>query len=261
MEPSDQTPGSSGFQTTHWSRVLTAAQADDPGSAAAWSQLCRDYWYPIYAFLRRSGQGVQDSEDLTQGFFLRLAEKDLLTGIEPSGRFRSYLLKVLKHHVSDQRRHDQAQKRGGGQVPVAFDALDAERRYRFEPVDHWSADRLFERRWATAVLECVTERLRSEREVAGQGGLFTALLPSLIGSDRLDTYGRIGQRFGISDGAVKAAVHRLRRRFGELLRAEVLRLVADPAEVDDEIRQLILAGTPDTEISGNLSGTDSHEGV
>ncbi len=241
------------FHTTHWSVVLAAADRSGPASREALETLCRGYWYPIYAFLRRDGYGVHDAQDLTQGFLTALVERNPLAGIEPRGRFRSFLLVTLKHFVSDQRKREQAQKRGGGQPLISVDGLGAEQRYRFEPVERMTPEMLFERRWATTVLEQVLDRLKQDRDARGQGDLFTALRPCLVGSGERANYTRISIRLGLTEGAVKVAVHRLRQQFGELLRLEIAKTVSDPLEVDEEIRHLIRVAMPEVENSGNHS--------
>ncbi|HRI13768.1 MAG TPA: sigma-70 family RNA polymerase sigma factor [Verrucomicrobiota bacterium] len=249
--------GGPGFHTTHWSVVLAAADRATPGSSEALETLCRSYWYPIYAFLRRDGHGVHQAQDLTQEFLARVVERNPFAGIQPSGKFRSFLLVTLKHFVSDQRKRDQALKRGSGQQLISIDAEEAEQRYRFEPVDPLTPEKLFERRWATTVLEQTLKRLQHVHESKGLSELFAALRPCLVGSSQRANYHQIGLQLGQSETAIKGAVLRLRREFGELLRTEIAKTVSDPAEVEEEIRQLITAGMAGGEFSDNLPTPNS----
>jgi RNA polymerase sigma-70 factor (ECF subfamily) len=220
--------------------ILAAADGRDTAALSAWEQLCRSYWYPLYAYLRRSGHGPHDAQDLTQGFIASLIEKHELQGVQPGrGKFRSFLLCTLKHYLSDERRKARAQKRGGGQPLVSIDEDAAEARFRIEPADEITPETLFERQWGLAVLERVMEQLRRQQERRGKSELFSALQPCLGGSRLPVSYRDLGARLGLSEDAVKATVHRLRKEFGRLLRAEVAQTVAHESEIDDEIRHLI----------------------
>ena len=234
-------PGAA-FATTHWSRVLTARDRSSPGSTEALNQLCREYWRPLYAYIRRRGYGPEESEDLTQGFFEKLLAKDYLGDLTPGmGRFRSFLLACVKHFLANEWDYARRQKRGGGQVIVSFDAARAEEDYALDPVDTLTPEVVYERRWAMTVLDAVLSRLREQFEESGRGTLFEELKPFLRGAEAPGSYAEVSARTGLKENALRVAVNRLRRRYGELLRDEVARTVADPAEVPEEIRHLINA--------------------
>lgn len=228
------------LETTHWTVVLEAARRDSATGQAALAELCRAYWYPVYAFIRRSGRSPEDAEDLTQGFFERLVEKNWLQSVtREGGKFRSVLLKAVKHFLLNAHDHAQTLKRGGGRALISLDAEDPETRYRFEPVEQVTPDVLFEQRLALQTLEKVMERLRREYEKAEKVGLFDELKVFLSGGTRPESHEIIAARHGVSVSAVGVAVHRLRRRYGELLRQEVARTVGSPQEVDEELRHLL----------------------
>ena len=224
------------FSATRWSVVLAAAgDAED-----ALATLCRAYWYPLYAFLRRQGLNTHDAEDVTQGFFAHILEKDALAQVDRAkGRFRTFLLASLKHFLADERDRAKAQKRGGGQPVISLDACEAEARYGLEPRDELSPDKLFDRRWAIAVIERVLARLDAEYSAAGKGALFSALKPLLTAPGSARPYAEIGAQFSMKEGAVKVAVHRLRQRYGAALRAEIAETVGTAEEVDAELRHLL----------------------
>jgi RNA polymerase sigma-70 factor (ECF subfamily) len=222
--------------------VLAAAGPEDARRGEALAGLCRVYWYPLYAFVRRQGHAPHDAQDLTQEFFMRLLEKDYLGDVDRSkGKFRSFLLAALKHFLSKEWARAKTLKRGGGQTLVPLDVLSAEDRYRREPEDIASPERLFERRWALALLDQVLTRLSEEYERRGKRAMFEQLQGCLTGDSELLPYDELGARLGMSEGAVKVAVHRLRQRYRGVLRDEISQTVADPAEIDDEIRQLFSA--------------------
>jgi len=203
------------------------------------AELCSIYWYPLYAFVRRSGHEAHEAEDLTQEFFARLLAKHYLTDVAPEkGRFRSFLLASMKHFLANEYDRANALKRGGGRQAIALDALRADSRYGMEPADELTPERLFERGWALAVLEQVLTRLETEQSVAGKASQFGTLKGFLTGGGE-GGYAEAGERLGMSAGAVKVAVHRLRRRYRELLREEIAHTVAEPAEIDEEIRYLL----------------------
>ena len=234
--------GSPVFETTHWSVVLAAGNKDNPQAAEAMEKLCRTYWYPLYAFVRRKGYSVEEAEDLTQEFFGRLLRRDFPTGIQPEGgKFRSYLLAALKNLMANEWQSRQTQKRGGGQATFSLDELDAESRYQLEPADPSTPEALYERRWASILLEEVTRQLRSEYTAQGKAELFDFLKAYLTGAEPLLPYADLAQRLGMTEAAVKMAVHRLRKRFGQLLRREIAQTVNGPEEVEGEIRHLISA--------------------
>jgi RNA polymerase sigma-70 factor (ECF subfamily) len=240
-----------GIVTTRWTLVFDAARTGTPQSRRALEALCGQYWYPLYAFVRQQGYGADDAGDLTQEFFLRLLARNDFAAADPSrGRFRSYLLGALRHFLSDQRDRRAALKRGGDRPtsPVGPAGLEgcadwpgAERRYAAEPAHDLTPQALFDRRWAMALLGEVLRLLKAEMQGQGRGDLFQALKESIGGGDDGRPYRELAASMGMSEGAVKVAVHRLRRRYRELLRQQIARTVADPEEVDDEIRDLFAA--------------------
>jgi RNA polymerase sigma-70 factor (ECF subfamily) len=222
--------------------VLTASDQAGPQGNEALETLCRTYWYPLYAYVRREGYRPHDAEDLIQGFFARFLERRYLDDVDRSkGRFRSFLLGCLKHFLSHEREKARALKRGGRYRFVPLDQDSAETRWLQEPADALSADRLFERRWAMTVLELVLERLRKSYAAGGKAKAFDALKETLTGSRRTIPYAELAPRLGMSEAAVKVAVYRLRQKYRELLRAEIANTVADPREVDAELRHLFAA--------------------
>ena len=230
------------FATTHWSVVLAAGQKDLPQAAEALEKLCRTYWYPLYAYVRRKGYAPEDAEDLTQDFFARLLQKDFPAGIKPDGgKFRSYLLTALNHFLVNDWEARQTRKRGGGATVFSLDGLDAEARYALEAADPATPESLYERRWAATLLEQVRHRLREEYSAEGKAELFERLQPCLTGTERLIAYDELAAQLGTTEGAVKMAVLRLRKRYGYLLRMEIAQTVVTPEEVAEEIRALIAA--------------------
>ena len=230
------------FVTTRWSLVVSAGRNDTPQARNALEKLCRSYWFPIYAFVRRQGHGPHDAQDLTQEFFTRLLEKQQLAAADPAkGRFRSFLLAALKHFLANEWDKARAQKRGGGRVLIPIDVAAAETSCGVDPADNLTADKIFERRWALTLLEHVLGRLRAEYVSDGRENLFEQLKPTLTEASRTVAYAEIANRLGTTEGAVKVAVHRLRQRYREVLRAEIADTVAGPGEVEDEIRNLFAA--------------------
>jgi DNA-directed RNA polymerase specialized sigma24 family protein len=220
------------FVTTRWSVVLAAGER----SRGALQALCRQYWYPLYAFARRSGVGVDEARDEVQGFLLRLIDKnDLAAADQRRGRFRSWLLGCFKHWLSNSRDRARAEKRGGGAEELSFDAVDAESRYKLEPADHLTAEKLYSRQWTLALLARVLAQLRVQYEKSPV--LFERLSPALEGDSTLP-YAQIAQEVGKSEGAVKVDALRMRRKYAALLRAEVAETVERPEEVDVELREL-----------------------
>lgn len=243
LSPQDPHAGAShaSFGTTHWSVVLAARRTGEPQAREALAALCGAYWYPLYAFVRRKGYDADAAQDLVQGFFARMLEKDDLQDVDPAkGRFRSFLMASCAHYLANRRDHDRAQKRGGG-PPVSIDPAEAERRYGREPAHALTAERLFMRRWATTLLDGVFDRLELELKAAGKAGLFETFKPALLGDPDAASYRALGESVGLSEGAARVTAHRLRRRFRELLREEVGRTLAEPGEVDEEIRDLFAA--------------------
>ena len=222
--------------------MLAASQSTGRAQEAL-ATLCQAYWYPLYAYLRRRGHPAEDAEDLTQGFFAHLLEKGALRSADPErGRFRSFLLASLQHYVSNERARARADKRGGSTVLLALH--DAEGHYRREPPDDRTPEKLLDRRWALTVLDRVAATLRDEFRRRGKEGVFDGLKEHLAGDAEDSSYREIGVRLGLSEGAARVAVYRLRRRFGELLRKEVGETLASPEDVEDEIRCLMRALAP-----------------
>jgi RNA polymerase sigma factor (sigma-70 family) len=236
--------GSPRFATTRWSMVVAAGAGEDTGGRAALESLCTSYWYPLYAFERRGGTPAEDARDMVQGFFAELLEKDYLRQADRErGRFRTFLLAAFRHFASKEREKARALKRGGGRKALPLDFEDGESRYLREPADERTPETVYERRWALTLLDESVDRLRTEHDVAGRSDLFEALRPTL-GGEAGEPYAALGARLGMSEGAVKVAVHRLRKRYKEVLRSLIAETVAEPADVDDEIRHLleVLAG-------------------
>ena len=221
---------------------MTANQGDASGATAALEKLCRTYWYPLYAYLRRQGRSPHDAQDLTQAFFLRLLEGNLLErAAREKGRFRSFLLTSLKNFLSDEWDKARAAKRGGGTPILSLDEQTAEDRYRFEPADEMSAEKLFDRRWAMTLLEMAMQRLEQEYAAADKAALFQRLHVALLGEKTSLTYADLGAQLSMTEGAVKVAAHRMHRRYRELLRAEIASTVSSQDDIDDELRQLFAA--------------------
>jgi RNA polymerase sigma factor (sigma-70 family) len=229
------------FTNTHWSIVWSATDRRNPSQAKeALEKLCRVYWPPLYAFVRHQGDNPHDAQDLTQAFFERLLEKDYLQSVNrEKGRFRSFLLASLKHFLANERDKARAQKRGGGHVTIPLDFQSAETRYTVEPVEQLTPEIIFERRWAMALLDQTMMRLREDYTVRGKGVLFDVLKGTLTEARGSIPYSALAIRLGLSEAAVKMAVHRLRQRYREVLRAEVAETVATPGEVDDELREVL----------------------
>ncbi len=236
------------FDSTCWSVVLVAKNRNDPQARGALGELCRAYWYPLYAYIRRSGHSAEDGHDLTQGFFATVVADGFLDEVSPEkGKFRAYLLACCRHYLSDQRRRQRAWKRGSGRPDISIDREEGDRRFREEPWHELTPDRLFERRWALAVLDQALERLGCEMQRKGQADLFERLRPTLTGQELSDPYTKVAAELGLSEGAVKVRAHRMRRRFGEILRKEIGRTVADRGMIDDEINNLFAAlAVPDS---------------
>jgi RNA polymerase sigma-70 factor (ECF subfamily) len=236
----DKPPGDAEFRTTHWSAVLAARDKSSAQAQEALAELCQTYWYPLYAYIRRRGNNATEAEDLTQGFFARLLEKNYIGDVTPGiGRFRCFLLASLKHFLANEWDRAQTHKRGGGKAILSLDDQQAETRYQFEPIENVTPETLFEQRWALTVLECVLARLREEFVATEKAELFNQLKVFLSSDQAGSSYAEIAARTGLKEGTVKVAVHRLRRRYGELLRAEIGHTVNQPNEVEDEVRHLI----------------------
>jgi len=250
-EPPGTTPDGSDpprrpvFVTTHWSVVVTAGRSDTPCAQVALEKLCRTYWYPLYAYARRRGHSVEDAQDLTQEFFARVLERHWLARADQSkGRFRTFLLTAMERFLANEWDKARALKRGGGHrnVPIQLDT--AETRYGVEPADTRTPEQAFEYRWAVALLDEVVKQLEAEFQAQGQAAMFATLKPCLVGDRAAQPYAELAVVLGMEEGAVKVAVHRLRLRYRELLRAEIANTVASTEEVDAEMRHLfnVLAG-------------------
>jgi len=238
----NESPRRPAFVTTHWSVVLAAGHNDTPRAQAALERLCRAYWYPLYAYVRRRGHSPEDAQDLTQEFFARLLARNWLGSADPGkGRFRTFLLTALKHFLADEWDRLKAQKRGGGQRALPLDVETAESRFQLEPADPLTAEKVYERRWAQTLLETVFEELRQAYAAEGKADLFAELKGSLVQARAAVPYADLAARLNLSEGAVRVAVHRLRRRYRELLRAEIAHTVAEPGEVEEELRYLFRA--------------------
>jgi RNA polymerase sigma-70 factor (ECF subfamily) len=240
LETTDPKPDDGGrFEQTRWSVVL-AAGGDSPSAHTALQHLCTTYWYPLYAYVRREGQSAHDAQDLTQEFFARLIEKNWLASVDrEKGKFRSFLLTAMKHFLANEWDRSQRLKRGGGQVVVSLDTDTAESRYSLEPADTLTADKIYNRRWAITLLEQVLARLRREFIAVGKGSLFDALERGLTGEKV--AYAEVATRLHLNEGAVRVAVHRLRLRYRDLVRAEIAETVASEAEVEAELQHLFAA--------------------
>ena len=222
--------------------VLSAQDRKSPRSERALAELCETYWFPLYAYVRRSGYRSHDAQDLTQEFFAQFLEKDFLKDVDyQRGKFRSFLLVALKHYLGHQRERARAKKRGGGRVPFSLDFDYAENRYLLEPEDPSTPERLYQRRWALTLLDRVVRQLEDENSRIGKTETFEALKGFLTAGRESRPYRRVAEALGMNEGAVKVAVHRLRRRYRELLKEEIAQTVADPAEIDDELRELFSA--------------------
>ena len=237
----DDSPATSrGFHTTHWTVVLAARERDGAFAREALASLCSTYWYPLYAFIRRQSSSPHEAEDLTQEFFFHFLERHALGSVRPAaGKFRSFLLACLKNFLANERERAHAQRRGGGQSLVPLTGTDAETRYSLEPADQRAPEAVFERRWALAVLERTMTELRHEYVTAGKSALFEAFQSFLPGGHGDTSRADLAAKRGVSVGAIDVAVHRLRQRFGVLLREQVAQTVSSDAEVEEEIRYLI----------------------
>jgi len=227
------------FMTTQWSVVMAAGEDATDVSREALAQLCERYWGPLYAYVRRRGHDAHDAQDVIQGFFAQFLERGCIKAASPGrGKFRAYLLTALKHYMANEHRRAQTQKRGGGQTVLSLDFGSAEGVCQIEPVQHDTPETLYEQRWALALLDGALQRLEREHAQNGKAALFGALSPCLTGEAGDTTYAQLAEQLGMSEGAVKVAVHRMRKRFGTLLRDEIAQTVANAAEIEEEIRHL-----------------------
>ena len=254
--PADSTNGSRAqvFDTTHWSVVLQAGANDSPQAAEALASLIRAYWYPLYAYVRRQGHSTEDAQDLTQEFFARLLERNYLRLANRNrGRFRTFLLTSLKHFLINEWKRANREKRGSGQKILSLDEEMAESRYTAEPVVDQPPDALYDRGWAAVLLDRALVALRTELAQCGKLDLFVRLKVFVWGEKNSLTYAAMAAQLGMTESAVKVAVHRLRHRYGELLRAEVAQTVTTPVEVDEELRHLISVVRNGLATSGNVA--------
>jgi RNA polymerase sigma-70 factor (ECF subfamily) len=228
------------FTTTHWSIVLDAADTSAPGAQEALEKLCRTYWYPLYAYVRRQGHSPEDAQDLTQEFFARFLDKKYFRFASPErGRFRTFLLSSLKNFLINEWERARVAKRGGGAIHIPLDGLAAEDHFSREPVHEITAEKIYERNWAIAVLKQVRARLQQEYATSGRADRFAQLEAFLPGQESDLTYAEAARRLGVAEGTLKSDVNRFKKRYRELLRAEVAHTVSSRAELDEELRHLI----------------------
>lgn len=233
------------FNTTHWSVVLAATRGDDTCAREALARLCQTYWYPLYAYVRRRGHSAHDAQDLTQAFFAKLLERDSLVSVSRElGKFRTFILTAMKRFLASEWKYANAQKRGGGQELLSLDWAAAEERFDLEPATNSTPDKLFEKQWAMTVLNDVLKRLEQEYQTAGKAEFFAALKQTLMGRRETQPYAELAAKLAMSESAVKVNVHRLRKRYRELMHVEIAGTVEGPQEVEEELRHLfhVLAG-------------------
>lgn len=227
------------FVTTQWSVIVSAGGDPSPDSRRALESLCHAYWYPLYFYVRRRVSDVSDAQDLTQAFFAELLEKNYVGSAAPErGRFRAFLLTAFKHFLSRQWEKAGARKRGGGRSPVSLDFESADSQFLIEPASGLTAEQHFDRQWAITLLGRIMENLRREFERAGKANQFDALKGYLIGDHAGATYAQVAEKLKLTELAARKSASRMRKRYGELLREEIAQTVAEPDEVEDEIRKL-----------------------
>lgn len=244
LGPDPDLPGVVGgrFHSTRWENVLAAKDPADPKAQTALAELCRSYWYPLYAFARRKGHPPEQAEDLTQGFFSESLSRSFLQGVDPSrGRFRSFLLASFVNYLKNQRDRELRVKRGGRVAIISIDGGGAEARYFHEPAHVETAELLYDRRWALTVIDLALDRLERKMTAQGKGPLFDRLKAALLGAEGAVAYAEVARELEMTEGAVKVAAHRMRERFGTLIREEIGLTVADSSHVEDEIRDLFSA--------------------
>ncbi len=227
------------FATTHWSLVVSAGSPDEPAAQRALSELCNAYWYPLYAYVRRRVDDVHDAQDLTQAFFSHLLEQQTIARADPTrGRFRAFLLTALKNFLAGEWQKGRARKRGGGRAILSLDFDSGESRYQIEPADHLTPEKLYEQRWVLTLLDHVLDRLQVEMVETGRRQYFEQLKTAITGDATAHEYEQAGRALGITAAAAKQAGYRMRKRYRQLFRLEVLRTLADGGDVDDEILQI-----------------------
>jgi RNA polymerase sigma-70 factor (ECF subfamily) len=238
-DPEERLKEGQQFRTTHWSIVLAAGDSAAPEAEGALEKLCQVYWYPLYAFTRRRGYDAHEAQDLTQDFFCRFLESKALKSVHPEkGRFRSFLLAALKNFLTNEWDRANRLKRGGGREILSWDGLEAEERYALEPAEDLATDKWFDRNWAQSLVNATMARLRAECAAEETEQRFELLRHFLGGDSSGLSYATAGERLGLSENAVKSAIHRLRQRYAALFRAEVAQTVANPIDVESEIRHL-----------------------
>jgi RNA polymerase sigma-70 factor (ECF subfamily) len=231
--------------TTQWSQVLAARDGSDTQARAALESLCQTYWQPLYAYIRHQGSDPDEARDLTQGYFAEFLEKDFLADVNPDkGRFRSFLLASLRNFLSHERERSRALKRGGGALTLSFDTQAGETRYASQPTEAMTPVEVYEHRWAITVLDRAMDRLEAESQEAGSWPQFQQLRQYLTSAEPQVPYGEAAEALGMSEGAIRTAVHRLRKRYGQALRAEIAQTVANPADTDGEVRHLLAIVRP-----------------
>lgn len=239
MEPEARGGAGATFPQTHWSAVLAAGGSVVPAAEAALAELCRAYWYPLYAYARRNGHNVDDAQDLTQGFFAHLIRVRLVARADSSkGRFRSFLLVSFKRFIASEHARAEAQKRGGHVRMLSLDVNEAESRLRLDSDGQLSPDLLYDRSWALTLLDRVLRRMAGEFQARGRSAVFQQLCPYLQGINEAPPYAEAARKLGTTEGTISVTVYRMRRRYRELLRATVLETLEDPAQVDDELEHL-----------------------
>ncbi len=228
------------FATTRWSMVLKAGKGSDTtASSTALANLCQIYWYPLYAYVRRRGHSAEDAQDLTQAFFEQLLERRSLANADPNlGRFRSYILGAMNHFLNNEWKQARAKKRGGDCQLISLDLIAAEERFDLEPVDNAAPDKAFEKQWALTLLSEVLNRLEAEYQSQNRAELFSVIKQTLAGSRESQPYEELAEKLGMNENALKVAVHRLRKRYRELIRAEIASTLDESQEVDSEMRHL-----------------------
>jgi RNA polymerase sigma-70 factor (ECF subfamily) len=232
--------GAGCFPTTHWSVVLASGSTQSLDAAAALEHLCRMYWYPLYVYIRRRGYDMHTAQDLVQSFFARLLAKDYFKHADRTrGKFRAFLLTSLQRFLADEWDHAHRLKRGGGSDPISLDGLTAEERYKLEPIDSVDAVRLFDRRWATTLLQVVLQRLAEEQGARGRASQFDDLRQYLVAEGEPESYEKVAQRLGLTVTGTRMAVSRLRERYREMLQEEILRTVASAEDAEEEYRSLM----------------------
>jgi RNA polymerase sigma factor (sigma-70 family) len=235
--PPNEPAAPAAFVTTHWSAVLRAGYGSTSEARAALEELCCAYWYPVYAYVRRRGHLPEDAKDLTQSFFLRLLSQKSFAHADPKlGRFRSFILGALDHFLVSEWKRVNAEKRGGGRAILSLDWAAAENRFDLEPADTTTPDKIFDKQWATALLDKVLAEL--EKEYVAEKDLFQTLKQTLAGRRETQPYAELAKRLGMSEGAIRVAVHRLRKRYRALLQAEIGRTVSSPEEAKEELAYL-----------------------